>query len=242
MQQHDSPKYLMNFPSTPVDVVAGIHDIRVDFHQQRLTIIGWADPEEVVKAINKKARKNATICSNIELTRISSSEPTQPAEEPKGINEPAHEDANATTTTQPADQASPSSNSELTSPSQPPTPTQHNSRHHQWQNNPVGEQCHVIHHNNRFSCGHSYVDQSHRERSWHNTNSPVFLQETSQSVYVTHMSYNAHMPSSYVTEYECVRSPSWHTHHHNRVEDYQNGNVNIAAIFSDDNPNACCIV
>ncbi|KAJ1395318.1 Heavy metal-associated domain, HMA [Sesbania bispinosa] len=62
--------------------IDGIHDLRVDLHRQKLTIIGWADPEKVVKAI-KKTRKNAIICSNIELP--SPSKPTEP--EPKGMDQ-----------------------------------------------------------------------------------------------------------------------------------------------------------
>ncbi|TKY54189.1 Copper transport protein ATX1 [Spatholobus suberectus] len=63
--------------------IHGIHDLRVDIHRQKLTIIGWADPEQVVKAI-KKTKKNATICSSIELT--SPSKPTEP--EPKKCTSP----------------------------------------------------------------------------------------------------------------------------------------------------------
>lgn len=64
------PNYLINF-----HILAGIHDFHVDFHRQKLTIIGWADPEKVVRAI-KKTKKNAIICSNIELA--SPSKPTEP--------------------------------------------------------------------------------------------------------------------------------------------------------------------
>lgn len=46
---------------------AGIYDIYIDFPQQKLTIIGWAEPERIMKAI-KKTRKIATICSDSEQT------------------------------------------------------------------------------------------------------------------------------------------------------------------------------
>ncbi|KAJ1383307.1 Heavy metal-associated domain, HMA [Sesbania bispinosa] len=219
--------------------IDGIHDLRVDLHRQKLTIIGWADPEKVVKAI-KKTRKNAIICSNIELP--SPSRPTEP--EPKG-NGSAPDAAQPPPAEAPPAQASP--------PPEPPheatpspTPTQHNARQ-QWQNNPGRKgagQVHMMQHHrpnyiNKFSSGQSYVD--HRDR-YHD--SPVFLQEPSQPMYVTH-SYDTHMPSSYVTEYEYVSSESWHTHYNSREhysEAYQNGNVNIRSMFSDDNPNACSIV
>ncbi|XP_061349222.1 uncharacterized protein LOC133294549 [Gastrolobium bilobum] len=207
--------------------INGIHNLHVDFRRQRLTIIGWADPEKIVKAI-KKTKKNATICSNIELT--SPSKPTQP--ESQG-NAPAPDAAQPSPAEPPHQQPPPE-----TTPST--TPNEHNASQ-QWQRNPGTN---MIYHNlpnyvNRFSSGHHYVE--HLDS---NHNSPVFLHEPSQSMYVAH-SYNTYMPSPYVTEYECVRSPSRHTHY-NRMEhysgDYQNGNVDFTSMFSDDNPNACSIV
>nr|KYP58140.1 hypothetical protein KK1_004432 [Cajanus cajan] len=213
--------------------IHGIHDLRVDLHRQKLTIIGWADPEQIVKAI-KKTKKNATICSSIELT--SPSRPREP--EPK-------ENAPAPDATQPppAQAPPPSEPSPEATPSH--IPTRHSATR-QLQNTGTEEleQFHVTHHHlpnyiSRFSSGHHHVEHWHKHH-----NGPVFLQEPSQSMYVTH-SYNTHMPSSFVTEYEYVRSPSRYTHY-NSIEhyggDYQNSNVNITSMFSDDNPNACCIV
>ncbi|GAB4843062.1 hypothetical protein Ancab_013041 [Ancistrocladus abbreviatus] len=65
--------YLLNheiFISLP----AGIYNMYIDFPQQKITIIGWADPEKIVKAI-KKTRKIATICSHTEVNP-----PAQPSE------------------------------------------------------------------------------------------------------------------------------------------------------------------
>ncbi|WVZ10135.1 hypothetical protein V8G54_014665 [Vigna mungo] len=236
--------------------IHGIYDLHVDLNRQKLTIVGWADPEQVVKAI-KKTKKNATICSSIELTPPS--KPTEP--KPKG-NAPAPNVAQPPPQAPPPQASHPSELPPQAShplelpPRQPPpeatpssfipTPKQHNVAW-KWQNNTRTEdleQVHVTHHDssnyaNRFSSGHNHAEH------WHQyDNGPVFLQEPSPSMYVTH-SYNTHMPSSHVTEYEYVRSPSMHTHY-NCIEhysgDYQNGNVNIASMFSDDNPNACCIV
>lgn len=44
---------------------AGIYHLYIDFPQQKLTIVGWADPGKIVKAI-KKTRKTAVICSHTE--------------------------------------------------------------------------------------------------------------------------------------------------------------------------------
>lgn len=60
--------------------LTGIYDLYIDFPQQKLTIIGWADPEKIMKAI-KKTRKIATICSHTE-------QPTEPPLQ----EEPAPED------------------------------------------------------------------------------------------------------------------------------------------------------
>ncbi|KAL5065475.1 hypothetical protein RYX36_027212 [Vicia faba] len=228
--------------------INGIHDLRIDLDRQRLTIIGWADPEKIVKAIKNKARKNATIiCSDIEK---SSSKATKP--EPKE-NVPAP-DATAKPVPKEAPQARRTSFPEpmLEATPSSPTSTWHNARQ-QWQNNPETEDVEHVHmtqhhqptwlnYVNKFSSGNNYVEQ--RGRPYHN--GPAFLQESSrfQPLNVTH-SYNTYMPSSYVTEYECVRSSSWHTQY-NYMEhysgDYNNNNVDIAAMFSDDNPNACTIV
>lgn len=165
-------------------------------------MIGWADPDIVVKAIKKKTKKNATICLNVEVTS-SSSKQTEPEQEPK-----------------------PKSHVATTKPAQASDVGQ---VHHQQPN-----------YVNRLSSGVGCSDIS----AYHD--SPVFLQEP---MYVTHCNSNRYIPSSYVTEYECVRSSSsssWQTHYNGMehyIGDYQNDNVNIiAALFSDDNPNACSIV
>ncbi|KAL2338993.1 hypothetical protein Fmac_013439 [Flemingia macrophylla] len=221
--------------------IHGIHDLRVDLQRQKLTIIGWADPEQIVKAI-KKTKKNATICSSIDLTSASKEPETKE-------NAPAPEATQPPPAQSPQPQASPPSEPP---PQQPPpeaTPSHIPTRlsaTRQWQDTGTEgvEQVHVIHHHlpnyvDRFSSGHNHDEHWHKHH-----NGPVFLQAPSQFVYVTHR-YNTHMPSSFVTEYEYVRSPSRYTHY-NCIEDYsgdyQNGNVDIASMFSDDNPNACCIV
>ncbi|XP_004508180.2 uncharacterized protein [Cicer arietinum] len=228
--------------------IHGIDDLHIDFDRQRLTIIGWADPEKVVKAI-KKTRKTAIICSNIEPT--SSSKPTKSKPKPKPI--PPAQDETIQPIPQEASTAQetsfPEPMLEATSSSSSPKPTWYNTKQ-QWQNKPETEgveEVHMLYYHqpnyiNTFSSGHNYVE--HRDRTYHNGR--VFLQDpTQQPLYnVTH-SYNTYMPSSYVTEYECVRSLSWHTHY-NHMEhysgDYHDNNVNIGDMFSDDNPNACCIV
>ena len=55
---------------------AGIYDFYIDIPQQKIIIIGWADPEGIIKTI-KKVRKLATICSQTE-TPDPYSQPPQP--------------------------------------------------------------------------------------------------------------------------------------------------------------------
>ncbi|KAK4775793.1 hypothetical protein SAY87_023754 [Trapa incisa] len=57
--------------------ISGIHDLYIDFPNQKLTIVGWADPQKIVKAI-KKTRKTATICSHTETPDPAAQTPEQP--------------------------------------------------------------------------------------------------------------------------------------------------------------------
>ncbi|KAK9136786.1 hypothetical protein Sjap_007380 [Stephania japonica] len=58
--------------------INGIYDLYIDLPQQKLIVVGWADPEKIVKAI-KKTRKVATICSH---TEAPPDPPPQPADPP----------------------------------------------------------------------------------------------------------------------------------------------------------------
>ncbi|MED6125027.1 hypothetical protein PIB30_064564 [Stylosanthes scabra] len=186
--------------------ILGIHDLHIDFDQQKLTITGWAEPETIVNAINK-TKKNAIICADMEL----SPPPSQPTEsKPKGNQAPVAADA----TQLPPPEASPPP--EAT----PPPPSTENNSSQQWQSYTGRKdvrEVHVIHHH-----------------------LPNYLNRVNSSpVFVTH-SYNTCMPSHYVSEYEYVMPPPVHTHY-NLIENY-GGNRSITSMFSDDNPNACCIV
>ncbi|KAM1195131.1 hypothetical protein ACFX13_022175 [Malus domestica] len=95
--------------------INGIYDLYIDFPQQKLTIIGWADPEKIVKAI-KKTRKIATICSHTEQQ----TEPAPPPPEQAPENgSPAPEAANPppSEAPPPAEAAPPA---EVAPPAEPP--------------------------------------------------------------------------------------------------------------------------
>ncbi|CAI9118995.1 OLC1v1020645C4 [Oldenlandia corymbosa var. corymbosa] len=60
--------------------INGICELYIDFPQQKITIIGWADPEKIVKAI-KKTRKTAIICSHSEPPDDDHRQQTQPPDD-----------------------------------------------------------------------------------------------------------------------------------------------------------------
>ncbi|KAJ8444955.1 hypothetical protein Cgig2_029149 [Carnegiea gigantea] len=59
-----------------VNSIDGVYDLYIDLPQQKLTVIGRADPERIIKAI-KKVRKVATICSHTDV-RDENSQPQEP--------------------------------------------------------------------------------------------------------------------------------------------------------------------
>ncbi|CAK9138938.1 unnamed protein product [Ilex paraguariensis] len=236
--------------------INGIYDLYIDFPQQKLTIIGWADPEKIVKAI-KKTRKTATICSHTEPTEPPP-QPTEPSPEggapaPESANPPPAE-APPAEAAQPAEPPKDPPPPENPPPEQKPSPAAPDATPSQ-PAQPSGpkevEKVHVIYQHPpdfgyRYGYGNSY-GQGHN-RQWNTyTNGPGFRQEPAPPVYVTH-SYSTFKPSPHVTEYSHVQSPPRYTHYSRQEhysEDYHhgnNGNGNISSMFSDENPNACRIV
>ncbi|KAF6151374.1 hypothetical protein GIB67_012234 [Kingdonia uniflora] len=61
----------LQLPSTST----GIYNHYIDLSKKELAVVGWADPERIVKAI-RKTRKIITICSHTEHTN-----PSKPAPE-----------------------------------------------------------------------------------------------------------------------------------------------------------------
>lgn len=233
----------------------------IDFPQQKVTIIGWADPEKIVKAI-KKTRKVATICAHIEPTDQAAQPSEQaPAEagtpEPDTVNPPPTEASPSPPAEPPKDPPPPEN---PLPPENPPPPETKPSPMATDTNagKPTGpssrptdvEEVHVIYHHPpdyRYRYGYSHAYGGHGN-NYHNgqgsRNEPP-----PPPIYATH-NYNTYRPSPYVTEYEYVRSPPQYTHYSRMdhySEDYhsssiRNNNGNITSIFSDENPNACRIV
>lgn len=247
----------------------GIYDLYIDIPQQKLTIIGWADPEKILKAI-KKTRKIATICSHTEPTEPP---PAQAPEQAPDGGAPAPDAANPPPAEAPPTEAAPPAEPPKDPPPPPPeNPPQQTTaplmapeaNTSQPAPNPSGQkdggEVHVIYHHPpeygyRYGYGHGHGGHRHTQH----INGQGLQQEPPQPISVTH-SYNTYKPSPYVTEYEYVRSPpsvagyeyvrspprhTYNSRMDRYSEDYRNGNNpngNITSMFSDENPNACRIM
>ncbi|KAK3027734.1 hypothetical protein RJ639_042474 [Escallonia herrerae] len=199
--------------------IHGIYDIYIDFPQQKLTIIGWADPEKIVKAI-KKTRKTAAICSHTEPT----DPPAQPMEPSPEGGAPAPESANPPPAEAPPADAAPPAELPKDPPlteNPPPEATPAAAAAHATANQPIQpsatkdvEEVHVIyHHQPDYGYRYGYAHNIH-EYGRHANNfsgGPGFRHEPSPPVYVAH-SYNAYKPSPYVTGYEYIRPPPQHAY------------------------------
>lgn len=236
--------------------MAGIYDLYIDFPQQKITIIGWADPEKIVKAI-KKTRKTAIICSHTEQSDQPAQQ-TEPAPEggtseggappPESTNPPTEQPQTEAVPSEapkespplpenrpPEEKPSPESANERTSQSTPPSKPKEL------------EEIHVINHHPPdygYRYAHDHYHQQGNGGQWNAYSTGPGFREPPQPIYVTH-SYNTYKPSPYVTEYAYPQSPLGCLHH-SRPDYYSgnngNGNGNITSLFSEENPNACSIV
>ncbi|KAI3694292.1 hypothetical protein L1987_77256 [Smallanthus sonchifolius] len=173
--------------------IKGINDIYIDVPKQKLTIIGWADPEKIVKAI-KKTRKLATIYSE-----------TQPPEPPLDGYEPPSDPSNPlqtkTVPSKELENPEPEPEPEPASPAQEPPSKDSKTR------SPQAQEVQGVHH---YPPDHGY-GHSHERVSveyYSSSPSPVYKHEPSQ--------YN---PTPYVTDYKYTRpEPPQQFTHYNRPE------------------------
>lgn len=213
-----------------IHTIDGVRDINVDIHQQKITVVGGADPELLVKAI-KKTKKTATICSHAEPASTSTEPPTQPP----GESPPAE----ATPPTEPPKDVPPAE-PPIDPPPPPETPEGGAKPSHR-EPNDVVEEVRMMHHH----YPHNYV---HGGGHWNNF--PPVGHETRISLapyhHVMH-SYDTHRPSPYVTEYVSDYGTPRDTRYDGYGDGYyqnrqgSDGNQ-ITSIFSDENPNSCTIV
>ncbi|KAL0457452.1 UNVERIFIED_CONTAM: Heavy metal-associated isoprenylated plant protein 23 [Sesamum latifolium] len=207
--------------------IIGIYDIYIDLCQQKITVIGWADPDIIVKAI-RKTRKRAIISSHSQQF----DQPTEPTPEGGATNggaPPLQSTTPPAETTPPAGGAidggaTPSESTNLQAETTPPP--EEPLEEQKDQENPSCESAiptssgltdcsepkdreaiHAIHHqppNYGYPYAYSYNYQQGYGGQWHDSHGgPGFGREQSQPpqpVCVTH-GYNTYKPSLYVTEY-----------------------------------------
>ncbi|XP_072983492.1 uncharacterized protein [Typha latifolia] len=200
--------------------IDGVYDVYVDFAQQKLTVIGRADPENIVKAI-KKTKKIATICSHTE---------PEPAEQAAA----APEQPPAEVPEQPPSEAPPAPPEEP--PKDPPTEADVNPTPEAKPSSEpnVVEEIHMV---------HNYPSSNLYKEHWHHY-PDHYPQHYPASAYYVTQSYNNYRPSPYVSEYQDVRYNEGGSYSHDGYHRNQgNGDGSqITSMFSDENPNACRIV
>lgn len=204
--------------------ISGVYEVYTDIAQQKLTVVGRADPERIVKAI-KRTKKIATICSHVIPT-----EPAPPANEEAPSGEaPAIE------------QPPPPVEEPLPLPVNPPV-----EQEARLEMNNMPPQVHMMH-----EYPHDY---GHRDYGSSNPNYyGMRPYENNYNSYAnaTH-SYNSYRPPTHVSEYHGYTQPSLLENQYAvPVPGYGNSEYyprrertdgQITAAFSDENPNACSIV
>ncbi|KAK1279151.1 hypothetical protein QJS04_geneDACA007166 [Acorus gramineus] len=183
--------------------IDGIYDVFTDYPQQKVTVVGRADPEKILKAI-KKTRKVATICSHVEPVDQPPN-PTPETEEqpaaPDTTNNPPSEPppaeaapAEPIPAAEPAKEEPPPQQSTAPEASPPPAAGEAPATSHpvtQSEVKDVGE-IHMVHH---YPDRHGYGYSDH----WNSYPGGQVLQdETHQVIH----SYNSYRPSPYVSGFE----------------------------------------
>ncbi|MQM03117.1 hypothetical protein Taro_035900 [Colocasia esculenta] len=247
--------------------VEGIYEVQVNFPQQKLTVIGRAAPEKMLRAI-KKTRKIATICSHTEPGAPEQAPPAEPA--PAAGGDPPAPPADAAD--QPPAEAPPAEAPAAPPAEQtqePPAPQEDAAGEakrpspeaagaaavatNQPEDLPadakdVGE-IHTIH---RHYHPHHGVYQDHWPGDYHphgGYGSGGQLYEAPNYLSVIH-SYSRHRPATHVSEYGYLQPPPQSVRYavvepYSEVDYYRSGRSsegnNITSMFSDENPNACTI-
>ncbi|XP_051129846.1 extensin-3-like isoform X2 [Andrographis paniculata] len=187
--------------------VAGISDLYIDLPQQKVTVVGWADPSDIVKAI-KKTRKTAVICLHTEPSDEATQSKLEPEPEsetePKPEPEPESADEHQQNNTQVPSQEN-EQNHEAPSQADDTAVPEPNDETSQAKPRKSLEQIHVVYHH---PPDYAYDQYFHRGNTAQR-NSPQTRVEPPQPprpIQVTH-SYNAYKPSPYVTEYAYPHRP-----------------------------------
>ncbi|KAL5996262.1 hypothetical protein ACLOJK_026336 [Asimina triloba] len=227
--------------------INGIYDFYIDFPQQKLTIVGWADPEKIIKAI-KKTRKIATVCVHTEVSEPQQQDPPPPPADQGGqppqdaTTQPPNEAAAAAAAAeQPPQQDPPKEQPPAENPSPPPPPPEPTTPPPPAataESHPAGpsepkdvEPVHIIHHPQDYGYGYGYGSGSGSGSGspWNTYQQVqvghVYRHEPPPTQYVSH-SYNNYRPSpyvsaSYVAADHCyVQSPPRNIRYYGRMDQY----------------------
>nr|GLL42253.1 leucine-rich repeat extensin-like protein 2 isoform X1 [Ipomoea trifida] len=222
--------------------INGIYEVYIDFPDQKITIVGSADPEKIVKAI-KKTRKSAVICSHTEQ------QPNPSDQSPPPPPDEAEETAKAKDPPPVGPQNQPTADEEKHSPETAEMQTaDQTSKPKEFNNNVEEVVHHVIYHYPPHYYGYT--------QQWNNSQ-PRAEPPPLPPIYVSH-SYNSYKPSPHVTRYDHSSSPSTYTHYgrsdehyytrmaaedyYHYTDDYHNGNSDDSVFSEEENPNSCTIV
>ncbi|XP_040384209.1 heavy metal-associated isoprenylated plant protein 6-like [Oryza brachyantha] len=222
--------------------IDGVSDVYVDSANQKVTVVGIADPERIVKAI-RKTKRVPTIFSH-----------TDPVAPPPAEGEPA-----------PADAPPPEEEAAAAAAAAEPAPPEAAAAADQA---PPATDATVIHMVHDYPYPYSHDDHDHdhqhrglqlREHSWPASGGYSMHAATAMAGYGGAAPYYAtaahsysHRPSPYVSEYGYVGSPAHHEGgRYYGSHDYyyyaaagsrgKGDGSQITSMFSDENPNACNI-
>ncbi|CAN6468282.1 unnamed protein product [Victoria cruziana] len=223
----------------------GIYEQYIDLPQQKLTIVGWVDPQLVVKAI-KKARKVATICSHTEFVEAKPETEPPPAEtgSPATDGEPKPADA-APAAPEPENPPPPAD----PTPEPPPPPPPPEPEIPASDGAPATSETPVAPVTKEISEDFQPIDYNSKEYEhggpWYLYHGKCGTPQVASYAYAY-----SYKPAVYVIP-EPVRyrqAPSYTSYH--RLEQYEDdypadlrrGDSSISSIFSDENPNACSVM
>ncbi|KAK1295343.1 hypothetical protein QJS10_CPA16g01584 [Acorus calamus] len=208
--------------------IDGIYDVYIDFPQQKLTVVGRADPEKILKAI-KKSCKTATICSHTEPDNqppnpTQATEGEQPAPDSTG-NPPSEPPPPA----EPAKEEPPQQQSTAPEATEPPVASQPVAQSEL----KIVDDIYMVHH---YPDRHVYGYNDH----WNSYPSEhVPLDETPYQVI---HSYSNYRPSPYVSGYTYRGEPHVEEDYYYAQEGHSGERDNSMPMFRDENPQTCSIV
>ncbi|KAJ0979907.1 hypothetical protein J5N97_015381 [Dioscorea zingiberensis] len=199
--------------------IDGVYDVYIDFAQQKLTVVGRADPEKILKAI-KKTRKVATICSHTEpggepAANPENAPPAEPApdaaNQPPSEAPPAEPPKDAPPAGEKPEEVKPSPEAEASASAEPKD---------------VGE-VHMVHYYPQNYVNDLPIAPYYVTQSYSSYRPPAYVS-----------GYGYGRP---IIRFSGAEAYADDHYYYSRNQGGADGN-NITSMFSDENPNACTIV